>query len=266
VPAADGSLQGEITALLNFVYSTQGPGGTPPWTYNIATSSWVCPPGTYNQGQDPWQACLDMANSAGFELYFDINGNIQGQPAPGSPAGGTINSLPVVWNFAQNQVSAQGDFANPIGGSPYTTPVGIAVEMTREGIYNDFWVSATGPNNATGGNTPVQAEAADDNVNSPTYVGGPMGDVPNFIFDSLITTEAQALAEAEYNLAISISSSWTITVDSPPNPAFDIDDVVTVTDSRVGLNAQKMIIDTVVTSVRYDSISEITGRVVTAGM
>lgn len=264
VPASTGTLQDEVTALINHVWSTQGPSSppTPPWTYSFVPSSYTVPAGTYNQGQDPWQACLDMAASAGYELFFDVNGNVVGKPAPGSPAGGALNSLPISWGFDQNTLSAQGISSHPLSGTPFTTPVAMSMQILRDGIFNDFWVAAIGSNNF-GGLT--QAEAADNNSMSPTYYHGVMGDNPNFVFDSLITTQAQALAEAQYGLAVSLSKVWQISVDSPPNPLFDIDDVFTVTNPRLNLNAQKVITDTIHTTIRYDAITTLTGRVIVPG-
>lgn len=265
VPAAGGSLGAEIEALIQSVWTNQGPGSppAPPWSYSIGNpASYTVPAGTYNQGQDPWQACLDMAASAGYELFFDVNGNVVGQPSPGSPARGTLNSLPVVWGFDQNTLSAQGTSSHSLGGTPYTTPVGMSMQILRDGISNDFWVAAVGQNNFSG---LVQQEAADTNPSSPTYYRGVMGDNPTFIFDSLITTAAQALAEAQYNLAVSLSKVWQISVDSAPNPLFDIDDVFTVTNPRLGLNAQKVIIDTIHTTVRYDALTTLSGRVIAPG-
>jgi hypothetical protein len=268
VPASDGSLQGEISAMINHVWSTQGPSSpaTPPWSYNITPSSYVVPTGTYNQGQDPWQACLDIAASAGYELYFDVNGNVVGQPAPGSPASSTfptLNSIPVSWGFDSGTLTSQGLETHSPGGTPFTTPIAMAMKIVRDGIFNDFWVAAIGSNNFTGGLT--QAEAADTNVNSPTYYRGVMGDNPNFIYDPLITSQAQAQAEANYNLALSLSKVWQISVDVPLNPLFDIDDVFTVTNPRMGLSAQKVIIDTITTSIRYDEVTTLTGRVIVPG-
>lgn len=267
VPAADGTLQGEITALINHVWSTQGPSSppTPPWTYSIVPSSYAVPTGTYNQGQDPWQACLDMAASAGYELYFDVNGNVVGGPAPGSPASTTfptLNSIPVSWGFDQNTISAQGTASHGLTGTPFTTPIAMSMQILRDGIYNDFWVAAIGSNNYT---SLIQAEAADTNTQSPTYVRGIMGDSPNFIYDSLITTQAQAQAEANYDLAVALSKVWQLSIDSAPNPLFDIDDVFSVTNPRLALNAQKVIIDTIHTSVRYDAFTTLTGRVIAPG-
>lgn len=264
VPASDGTLQGEVTALINHVWSTQGPAGstTPPWTYSFTPSSYAVPSGTYNQGQDPWQACLDMASSAGYELFFDVNGNVVGKPAPGSAAAGTLNSLPISWGFDVNTLSAQGVSSHSLTGTPFTTPVAMSMQILRDGIFNDWWVSAIGQNNFSG---LVQQEAADTNAMSPTYYRGTMGDNPSFVYDPLITSAAQALSEAQFNLALSLSKVWQLSIDTPPNPLFDIDDVFTVTNPRLGLTAQKTIIDTIHTTVRYDALTTLTGRVIVPG-
>src|SRR5258708_13101072 len=43
VPAADGTLQGEVSALINHVWATQGPAGPPPppWTHSILPPSYT---------------------------------------------------------------------------------------------------------------------------------------------------------------------------------------------------------------------------------
>lgn len=254
VPAAAGDLQSELIALLNTAW-----GSTPPWSYSITPNpGYTVPAGTYNQGQDPWQAALDMFFSAGYELYFDVNGNVVGAPVP-TPL---VNNS-VVWNFVESGLSATGQSTHPVGGTPFTTPVDVALVMTRDGIPNSFFVSASGPNNASGTSTPVQANAADKNPASPTYINGPMGTVPSFIFDSLISTQAQALAEAQYNLSVALAKSWTVAVSTPPNPLFDIDDVCTITRSRLNLNLKPFVVDTITTSIKYDAVTIVKGRIVT---
>lgn len=272
VPAADGSLMGEVKALLAYVWNNNGPGflsgaAVPPWISSSANfqggSSWTCASGAYQQGQDPWQACLEMAASAGYELFFDVPGNLTAKPIPGSPAGGKLSSLPVVWNFTENELSATGLLTHPIGGTPYTTPVGVRVKMTRDGVSNDYFVSATGPNNSSGG--PVQAQAADQNPQSPTHVSGGIGDVPTFVYDSLITSESQALTEAQYDLGVSIGAAWTVAVTHILHPLFDIDDVCSVTNARQGLSAKRFITDTVQVDIRYDAHTVVSGRIIMPG-
>lgn len=275
VPAAGGNLEAEIKALLSYSWNNNGPGrviggsvAVPSYITgaNFAPTTYTVPSGIYNQGQDPWAACLDMASSAGYELYFDVKGILTGKPAPGSPAGGSLNSLPVVWGFNPGEVSATGTFQHALGGTPYTSPIAASLQMTRDKIYNDYWVSAVGPNNLS----PSQSEARDSNSQSPTYYGGPIGDIPYFVYDSSITTAGQALAEAQYLLAVSISDSWTVSVSSPLNPLFEIDDVAYMLNPRWGGTfasdpGQKFIVDSLTTSIRYDVATMVSGRVIQPG-
>jgi len=272
VPAAGGVLEDEVVALLSYIWNNNGPGSVgipvPPWITNPnfqGGSSYVVPAGTYNQGQDPWQACLDMAQSGGQQLFFDVNGVLTGKPIPGSAAGGSLSSLAPVWNFYPGEVTAQGTYVHPIGGTPFTTPAAVTLAMTRDGVKNDIFVAATGAQNLTGTNTPIQAEAADNNSASPTFVGGGIGRAPNFIMDSLITSSAQALSEAQFNLGVSLSSAYTLSVSAPNNPLFDIDDVFTATEPRLGLNMQKTITDTIHYSVEYATQTVLSGRVIAPG-
>ena len=252
IPAAGGDLQSEVEALFQTAW-----GSTPPWSYNITPNpAYTVPAGTYNQGQDPFQAALDFFSSAGYEIYFDVNGNVVGKPVP-NPA-----TSPVVWNFSEGEVAAVGTLAHGLSGTPYTSPVDVTLQMTRDGIPNDFIVSASGTTNASGSSTPVQASAADTNPASPTYINGPMGNVPSFIFDSTITSQAQAQAEANYDLTVALAKSWTISVDTPPNPLFDIDDVCAISRAKLAMTNQPFVIDTITTSIRYDATTTIEGRVV----
>ena len=96
-------------------------------------------------------------------------------------------------------------------GSPYSTPVEVSVEMTRSGIFNDVIIQGTGDANAAtyNGNgvettgPPALAEAADNNPQSPTYIGGAMGDVPDFVSSSIITdNNAQLMAQGTLHRAV----------------------------------------------------------------
>ncbi len=247
LPAAGGDLQSELQALLANAW-----GSVPPWTYSIQPNpGFSVAPGTYNQGQDPWQAALDIFAAAGYELFFDVMGNVVGRPVPDP------TQQPVVWNFVEGAISATGQSGHPLGGTPFTTPVDCTMTLTRDGIPNDFFVSAT----AADGSVPQQSEAADMNPQSPTYIHGPMGDVPSFIYDGNITTLNEAQAEADYNLAVSIAKSWQVSVRTPPNPLFDIDDVCTISRARLGLNMQKFVVDSITTTVRYDDDTAVAGRI-----
>jgi hypothetical protein len=261
-----GEFAAEIEALCNMVWNEQQ--GVQPLQFNIVPTAALVPVASYDQGSDPWQACMDMAAAVGYELFFDAKGIVTGKPIP-DPM-----TTAVTWNFTDDQTAILGyggTGSASLLGSPYSTPVEVSVDMTRDGIFNDIVIQGTGDTNLATYNgdgleiesAPILAEAADNNPQSPTWVRGAMGDVPNFVSSSLVTGDgAQPMANNE--LSVALSSAWTITLSIPPNPTIDVDQVCTTTRPRVGLDNAKFVIDTVTQTFRYDDIVAITGRVVTA--
>lgn len=258
-----GEFAAEIETLLNQVWNNTAN----PLQYNIVPTTATVPQASYNQGSDPWQAALDMANAVGYELFFDAFGVVTARPIP-IPA-----DQPVTWNFSDNETAIYGDGgsgsggSNVLFGSPYSTPVDVSVTMTRDGIYNDVVVTGTGTSNApysnTGTSQPVLASASDTNPNSATYVNGGMGDVPEFVSTNLATTSAQAQEIANNDLQVALSAAWQVSITFPPGAVFlDIDDVVTITRPRIGLNNIKVVIDTLDYQISYADTCKLTGRVV----
>ena len=252
-PAAGGNFVNEIEALLNQVWGSN----IPALSYNITPTTATVPTASYNEGSDPWQAAQDMADAVGYELFFDLNGTVVGYPTQNP------NNLPVVWQFADGSLTAVSGAGGStgtepqLGSSPYTTPVAVAVTMTRDRVFNDFIVTGVG----SGNTTPVRGESKDTNVFSPTYVGGPVGDIPSFVSSNIITGTAQANQAAATDLQQSLSQVWQISVSSPPNPLFDIDDVVQIFQPWLGLSGVSVVIDNIMHVVRYDAVTVVTGRV-----
>ncbi len=258
-----GNFVAEIMALLNQVWGPRPPA----LTYNIVPTDATVPVASYGQGSDPWQAALDMANAVGYELFFDVNGVVTGYPIP-DPA-----TQPIFWNFTDQETAifgaggaGSGGGSAQLFGSPYSTPVATTITMTRDGIYNDVFVTGTGTSNApytaSGNSQPVLASAGDTNPSSPTYVDGGMGDIPQFVSTNLPTSTAQAQEMANNDLQAALAAAWQISIDIPPNPIFDVDQKVSITRPRVGLNNIFVVIDTVSFNVSYADTCTITGRVV----
>ena len=67
------------------------------------------------------------------------------------------------------------------------------------------------------------------------------------------------------DLLLALSAAWQVTISFPPNPMFDVDDLVTVTRPRIGMSNLPMIIDAITYIVSYGDLSTITGRVVQTG-
>jgi hypothetical protein len=259
-----GNFVREIQALLNMVWSEQQ--NVQPLRYNIVPTNLTVPQASYDQGSDPWQAAVDMATAIGYELYFDAFGNVTGHAVPNP------YTQQVTWNFTDNLAlvtGLPGTGSGALLGSAYSTPVETQIQMTRDGVYNDMVIQGTGDANAatyTGdgletSGPPTLGEPPDTNPQSPTFVHGPMGDVPNFVESSLVTGSAQAQTMAATELQVSLSSAWTCTISANPNPIFDIDNVITVTRERVGLINALVVLDTITHTIRYDDLMMLTGRI-----
>lgn len=256
----------EIQALLNKVWGQDA--AMAPLQYNIVPTSQVVPTATYDQGSDPWQACMDLALALGYELYFDRNGIVTGKPIPNPYA------TQPTWNFTDQQTDISGlagTGSTALGASPYSTPVECSVTMTRDGLFNDILVQGIGYDNmatysGSGIETtgpPALAEAFDNNPQSPTWIGGGMGDVPNFVSSSLVTTTG-APDYAQSQLQVALSSSWTVTLTIPPMAILDVDSVYTLTRPRVGLWRTKCVADSLTQVIRYADTEQVTGRVLAA--
>jgi hypothetical protein len=241
IPAAGGNFATELQTLLNTVWAST----LPALTYNITSTTLTVPSASYNEGQDPWQAALDMATAIGYELFFDVNGVVTAFPIP------IPSSSAPSWTYSNGSANS---------------PKVITDTFTRDGIYNDFIISGTGTQNATGSSsgstTPVRAEQSDTNPYSPTYVNGQFGDVPSFGYSNLITTASQASSAATYALNASLSAAQQISLDVLPNPLFDIDDVVEIFWPRLSMNDAEMVIDTIQHTIRHDDATKLTGRVI----
>ena len=259
-----GNFVDEIVTLLTTVWNEQI--NVQPLQFNIVPTDATVPVASYNQGSDPWQAALDMAAAVGYELFFDGLGNVVGRPIP-NPL-----TAPITYSFTDDATYIQGSAgtgSTGLLGSAFSTPIEASVKMTRDNIYNDIIVQGVGSGNGStyNGNglqtttQPILAEAMDTNPLSPTYVGGAMGDVPNFVQSSLVKSGQSAQDMANNDLQQNLSRAWTCTLGVAPNPIFDVNDVVIVNRPRIGMNNALMVIDTVTHTFNYADIMYLTGRI-----
>ncbi|MDE2096449.1 MAG: hypothetical protein KGL39_04325 [Patescibacteria group bacterium] len=272
-----GTYQDEVMALLNMAWGTYS--NIPPLQYNFAgANNPVVPTGHYGHGQSPWQLALDLAQVAGNELYFDENGIVCSHTYP------NVQTAAVKWWFTDQSASIYSSPTKTVAsGSPYTVPIEVRATFTRQGIFNEVFVTGSGSQNAPGASSssstgtghstsatsssPVLAHAADFTVGSATYVDGALGPLPEFVSSNLVPTASQAQAMASLDLAMSISSAWQVTITTQPNPLIDIDDVVSVLYPSVGVVGPGglglcMVVDSITMSVTYADSMEITGRVI----
>lgn len=153
---------------------------------------------------DPWAGVQEIAAAAGAECYPNADGVF------------VIATLPNLLT------------ADPVW----------AVEATEGGVYlsGTRAMSAGSVNNgvlARGENTtdnvaPVSYLATDNDVNSPTYWGGPFGRRPKFYSSSTLITTAGCQAAATLILAKAKAPNASGDFSSLPNPALEPGDVLRV--------------------------------------
>jgi hypothetical protein len=154
--------------------------------------------------QDRVKALVELADSIGAVLTVDADGQLEVRVP-------TIPTDTPVWTFT---VGDGGDI------------VDYDIEMTRDSVVNA--VVATGE--ATGSDyAPVVGRAFDLDPMSPTYWGGPFGQVPMFFSSPLLTTAAAAGAAAATRLnTIRRGRDRVYTFQTVPNFLIELDDPVQV--------------------------------------
>lgn len=209
-----------VTAIQNLV--TLALGFTP--VYLVTATSYVVNYTAYEIGTDPWEAVTSLAESIGYEVFFNCDGAcvIQPQPDP--------SITPPSYTYAAGQIVVMDN---------------IDRTLTNEESYNGVLTFGHSPYNVS----PAFGEAWDTDPASPTYSGfnpatgtfvapSRYGRVPK-IMDSNpnIRTTAQAMAAASAELLRLLGTSEIIEFDAFVNPAHEESDVIGVVRTQAGINA-----------------------------
>ncbi len=107
-------------------------------------------------------------------------------------------------------------------------PGGVMVKadrsLSRDGVYNAVVVLGEGTDEMP----PVRAVAYNAQESSPTFFGGPFGQVPRFYSSTFITTQVQAENAAVNLLRQFLGAAYDVGVSAVPNPALKPYDVIRV--------------------------------------
>lgn len=192
-----------IQALVTNVY--------PDARFDMITHGMTTPYGlSYAVGEDPWQACIDLAYSIGCQVYFNADGVCVCAP----PA-----DLDALSSPAMDYIEGEG-----------CTMTDASAIYTDDPGYNGVIVIGATPGS---GSDPVMGQAWDDDPASPTYRYGPYGQVPHVVNDSNITTQADADASASSLLSAAIGFITQTDITCWTNPAFEVDDVIQVQRANI---------------------------------
>jgi Domain of unknown function (DUF5047) len=201
-----------LGSVIQTLLSQQVPG----LTYNLTPTTYAVPAQTLPEETDPWAFCWTSARDAGYQLYFDVAGQVVMAPAPAS------SSVPPVATFSEG------------AGQGATRYLRV---FDQENVDNDFIVISE----SSSLTTPIQARSQDTDTGSATNVGGAYGDVPVFVRTTTVLTQAQAQSSSDNLLRVAIGSAESVQLEAIPNPALDIYDVVAASRQRINLSGNWII-------------------------
>lgn len=189
-----------------------------------------------SQGDNPWSDAVTLCANAGLQCYFDVNGNCVVTPVP-DPS--TQSS---VWTYAQTpgglllavtrNLSQQATTSGSLGGSSGASTGTVS---------NAFYMIYQGTQTTSSGTPPIVGSALDQNPQSPMFVGGPYGLVPQFVYTGVLQGQDAADAAAAQLLAQSEGQVDSVTVTCTSNPALQGLDVVTVDVPAINLGANYVV-------------------------
>lgn len=170
-------------------------------------------PVVYEADTDPWEAVTGLAQSVGCAIFFDARGRVVIAP----PA--DIDALPAP---AFSYVEGKGCTMTNLSSRFTDEPGFNGVVLTGESVGDE--------------EKPVRAVVWDTEPTSPTYHLGPYGEVPMFVTDENVKTEADAQNAANSILQGQLGFSDQLEMAVWPNPALNAGDVVHVKRERSGVD------------------------------
>ena len=194
-----------------------------PFQFQITPTSEVVPGTTavVRPGKTIWSQALLLAQSVGYELFFDVWGNLVGQPLPDPTVKNPVFTFTTIFQSGTKDMS---------------------LTMTRDKVYSAFSVIGTGsyPHTSSSGKVtmkkgPLYGVAYDVNPNSPTYYNGAFGKVGHVARSTLVGTPVQATTIAGSMLQQEKGSSESLTMNVLPLPLLDAWDVIAVNNPRLGV-------------------------------
>ncbi len=191
--------------------------------------------------QMPWEDILLVAQAAGFEAWFDVDGKFIAEPHP---------PLDLSSNVSATYVAGEGSML-----------LGVERRLTLEGVVNRVVIKGEGsgiPRDPVTGVLP-QGVAEDTNPSSPTNTTL-IGPRTVELTTAIISTAAASNAVASLLLPQYIGQPISFT--AVPDPRLDARDIVRVTDERIGVDTT-VVVDTIDMPLGATGVMTVTGRAAT---
>jgi hypothetical protein len=177
----------------------------------ITTTMTTSAPQVFDANTSPWEAVNTLAKSLGCEVYFDARGRVVIAPPP------DIDALPGP-DFEFNEGAG-------------CTMTNIKSKFTDEPGFNGIVLVGASLGDDK---PPVRAVVWDEEPTSPTYHLGPYGEVPDFVTDENVKTDAEATNAAKSLLQGYLGFSDQVLITCWPNPALTASSIVQVERERSG--------------------------------
>jgi hypothetical protein len=190
-------------------------------------TGYTCGPLLYAPDIDVWREASDLAASVGAQLFHDRTG------------------LCVLAHTGPAPTTSVARFAEGDG-------LLMSVDRKEDSDTIQNVVVAQSTNGA------IVYEAADTNPASPTFSGGRYGrHVAKPVISQHIQSLQQAKQVATTRLAYELGRSETVTFTAVPNPALDVNEVVTVDRPRVGLTDRGLVVATISMPLASDGVMQV---------
>lgn len=178
----------------------------------VSTGVAVGEPKVFDASDNPWDACVELAKSAGCEVYFDVDGVVVIAPPT------DVDAMPAPdFTYIEGQRN---------------TMTSLKKRFSDDKAFNGVVVTGESPGDDK---PPVRAEAWDLEPSSPTYRKGPYGEVPDFVNDTNVKTVAEAQRMADSLLKQHIGQPSQLSCSAWTNPALEAGDVIQVERPRMGV-------------------------------
>lgn len=181
--------------------------------FDTASSLALGVPVTALPGDDAWEFAQGLATTIGQRLYFDGDGLLTLRP------------------YSDSQVVTE------ITEGENGVLLTVSRQWSRTSSFNRVIVTGETAQD----DTTYRGEATDTDPASPTFYGGPFGNVPEFRTYPQITSDSHAQDVAEAILAQEIGAPSNVSFGMIPNPALEPDDTVLISRPSIGINEAHVI-------------------------
>jgi len=190
---------------------------------------------TLDNDKDPWRSAVRIAESAGLDLFFDVDGIVK------------LRSIPDPDVETEVQTYEENDEA---------VLLNITRSLSVDDTFNGVIFTGEGSNLTLG----VSGQAWDENAASATYRYGPFGEVPKFMSSPTVLTAEEANTAAAAELKKVLGATERIDWSQIVNPAHDVYDLIKIVRTLSGIDA-RVVLDSLTIPLSPDQTMNAIARV-----